>query len=389
MQPFRVLCASGERWLSTAHLPRLLHLAGAHVTFLGPRDAWPMRGSFVDDWVPADGGNVAVARALGEHLSSAGHYDWVIVGDDHLLRALTEVRHEPWMKDVLPIEPDDIRIGLMGSKIGFVRAAAALELPTPWSRVCLGAHEIGAAMREIGGPILVKEDTGSGGDGCHLVEDAHALERLPPHIGERPVVVQAFLRGAINSMEALYDRGRLLCVLTSQITRTWPAPFGPSAARHFFHHPGLLQLAEEVGRKVQLHGFGNLTAVDDPGGRPLLFELDPRPNALFHLGDTLGVDVTGALRDILERRPPGPPRHLAPTLRLDVPVYPVDVVRSAYEIDLKGLLAWAFNLDGRWRWVPQGDPRLASAYRQYVARQLVRRTLPVSVRGLAVRLWRR
>jgi len=379
--PFRVLCASGETWLSTAHLPRLLHLAGAHVTFLGPRNAWPMRGSFVDDWLAADGDSSEVARALGEHLSRARHYDWVIVGDDHLLRAVAEKRHEPWTKAALPIEPDDVRIGLLGSKVGFARAATALELPAPWSRVCVGDDEIRAAQRAIGGPIMLKEDTGSGGDGCHRIEAADALTRLPRELFEQPVVVQAYLPGPVHSMEAIYNRGHLLCVLTSEIVRSWPAPFGPSAVRRFVHKPELVALAEDIGRKVRLHGFGNLTSVDDHTGRPRLIELDPRPNALFHLGDALGVGVTGALREILEKRLPGPVRRLGSTLDVEVPVYPTDILRCVFERDLNGLLAWALNLDDRWRWIPQGDRRLASAYRRYMTRHLARCALPMRMRA--------
>jgi hypothetical protein len=51
----RVLCATSSSWLALAEVPRLFHRAGAHVTVLGPADAWPLRGSFVDVWVPAYG----------------------------------------------------------------------------------------------------------------------------------------------------------------------------------------------------------------------------------------------------------------------------------------------------------------------------------------------
>jgi hypothetical protein len=235
---------------------------------------------------------------------------------------------------------------------------------------------------------MIKEDASSGGDGCHRIETIDALMQLPPRACEGSVVAQAYLSGPVHSIEALYNRGRLACALTSEIVRAWPTSFGPSAVRRFRHRSALVELAEDVGRKTRLHGFGNLTTVDDDAGRPRLIELDPRPNALFHLADGFGVNLTGALREILEQRLPSPVRRLESTLDVEVPVYPTDVLRCICERDLKGLLAWALNLDGRWRWIPQGDPRLAAAYRNFMVRHLVRRALPMRLRERIVD-WRR
>jgi hypothetical protein len=133
----------------------------------------------------------------------------------------------------------------------------------------------------------------------------------------------------------------------------------------------MVALAAELGARVAPHGFANITAMRDPAdGRPRLIELDLRPNALFHLGQLLDADVTPTLRAILEGAPPGPPRRLAPGLDVQVPIYPHDVLRCFSERDWRGLGAWAFDLDDRWRWLPQGDRRMRRALRAHLGRKL-------------------
>jgi len=382
----RALCASSTTWLATAHVPHLLHDAGAHVTFLGPHGAWPLKGRFVDRHVAAEGSPAEVARALGDHLATGESYDWVIIGDDPLLAALATLRAEPWVPGVLPIEPDAVRHGLLGTKVGFVRACGALGLPSPWSRVCRGKPAIEAAVRELGRPALIKEDGFSGGEGCHRVATVRDVRALPDAIGTAEVVVQEFVTGQMHSLEALYDRGHLRALLTSRVVRAWPAPYGPSAVRRFEHDDALVTFAEQIGRVVGVHGFGNITVIRGDDGRLVLIELDPRPNAVFHLGDALGVPMSDALRAILARAPIAPPAHLARGTDVEVPLFPGDVLRCVLEGDLGGLAAWTLNLDGRWRFLPQDDPKLLAAYRVHIVRALARHLLPSPVRTLAMQV---
>ena len=78
--------------MALAEVPRLFHRAGAHVTVLGPADAWPLRGSFVDVWVPAYGPAQRVAALLAEQVQRA-RYDWIVLGDDPLLHRTNRLAH--------------------------------------------------------------------------------------------------------------------------------------------------------------------------------------------------------------------------------------------------------------------------------------------------------
>jgi len=382
---FRVLCATSTSWLALAEVPRLFHRAGAQVTVLGPADAWPLRGSFVAAWQQACGSARQVAARLAEHLRTST-YDWIVLGDDPLLAAVGARANEPWTHAVLPVAPDPLRVGLLGSKAGFVRAAQALDLPIPPSRVCTGFDDARETVRAWGVPVVLKEDGPSGGEGCHAVANVEALDALSPRAFRHPVVVQAMVQGTTLSAEAIYDRGHLRHVVTSSLVRAWPAPFGVSAVRRFVDDPAMVALAAQIGARVAPHGFANITAVRDPHeGRPRLIEVDLRPNALFHLGQMLDADVVPTLRAILEGAPPGPPRRVATGLDVQVPVYPNDVLRCFDERDWRGLGAWALNLDDRWRFMPRGDRRMRRALGMHICRTLGRTLLraarPLSAAG--------
>ena len=375
-----MLCATSTSWLAPAEVPRLFHRAGARVTLLGPPDAWALRGSFVDEWIQARGGARDVAAALAWHLRTAA-YDWVVLGDDPLLAAVAARADEPWARAALPVAPDPVRLALLGSKVGFVRAAEALGLPCPPSRVCTGIDEARAAIRGWNVPSILKEDGPSGGEGCHALASSDDVDRLPGAVFDRPVVVQVLVPGQTLSVEAIYDRGRLRHAVTSTMVRAWPHPFGASSLRRFADDPALVALTEDIGARVGCHGFANITVVRGPGGRLHLIELDLRPNALFHLGQALGVDVAPALRAILERdlerdlegAPAGPPRRLPPGLDVEVPIFPTDLLRCLDQRDWRGLGAWAFNRDDRWRWLPQGDDRMRRALGAHVLRRFALR----------------
>lgn len=384
----RVLLVSASTWLSTANVPRLLHAAGAHVTFLGPRDAWPLRGSHVDRALPAEGDPTAIARALERHLAHE-RYDWVVIGDDPLLDALRRIRDEPWVAGVLPVPNDARREGLLGTKVGFVRALQDLGLPLPESHVCLGREAIAAAVEAIGGPALLKFDGLSGGEGCRPLASADDVARLGPMLMRREVVVQRRVAGPTHSVEALYCEGRLAAVLTSLVVHAYPAPFGPSAIRRFKHDARAMALAERIGRASGMHGFANVTMVDD-GGTLQVIEFDPRPNALFHLGDALGVPMAGHVREVIARRPPaGEASRLRDDVDLTVPIFPGDVLRATLHRDVKSMAAWLFNLDGRWRYLPQDDARMTRAYGSHIARTLARHAVPHRVRSLYTQVRRR
>ena len=367
-----MLCVTSASWLATAYVPQMLAGAGAKVTFLGPASAWPLRGRFVSQRFLVEGTPQETAEALRKHLASTRPYDWVIVGDDHLLAALASRSHEEWVQRVLPVPTVGSEVGLLGSKVGFVRAAAALGLPIPPSRVCENEAELRSAAATIGYPVILKREGPSGGEGCLMLTDNAALESAAATLAAGPFVVQRFVDGPTFSVDVLFDRGHARVVLTSRIDRCWPPPYGVSAQRSFFLIPALVRMAEQLGEAAGLHGFANVTAVRESNAeRYWLIEADPRPNALIHLAPKLGVDLSSELRALLRGSAPGPAHTLATGPATKVALFPADVLRCILAPDPAGLFAWVLNRDRRWRFLPRDDARLLRALAIHLARQVV------------------
>jgi hypothetical protein len=298
-----------------------------------------------------------------------------VLGDDTLLRALAARADEAWAATILPVPAREAKLGLLGSKVGFVRAAEALQLDTPPSRICTGRPELLAAMRELGGPLLIKEDGPSGGMGCHFVANERELDTLPWHVLNATVAVQAFIAGPVHCVEALYDRGCLRAVITSRMLRAWPAPFGPSTLRRFAHDARVAALTEALGAEASLHGFASISFVEDArSGALSLIELDPRPNAFFHLADRLGVRMTDSLRALIHGAPGGEAQHLPPGWVCEAPAFPNDLLRCMSELDFEGLASWASDRE-RWRYASPRDVRMTRALTRHLVRQVAKRAL--------------
>jgi hypothetical protein len=384
-----VACYSN--WTSPARLPRVLKRAGAIVEALCPSDRPLTRTRFIDrvhETPPGLNGFVDIMRAwvTGER------YDWVLVFDDPLLSRLAELRHEEWLRDLLPIDAEHPWSAALASKAEFCRLAGEAGLPVAESRICTTLNEAYAAQAALGLPLVLKQSSGFAGLGVRAIAE---LDELAPAFGElagqpigeasrgafseavpsgtpasigeasrgafseavpsgtpASIVAQRFLDGPVGNTVFLFDRGRPICWMSAFKVRTWPGPFGLSSARRFMTHPDVLSLLERVGALTGYHGFGALDWIL-AGSRLQLIELNARPVPTIHLGPLAGVDFSRAVRELMAgapsvQAPPDPPRD-APV----VPLFPEDLWRSACEHRLP-----ASDWLRRPHDVPWSDPRL-------------------------------
>jgi biotin carboxylase len=352
-----VLIACASEWASPARLPRVLARAGARVTaFAAP--GRPLRYTrFVHRHVRAPEPLDAFVAALRAHLAATG-YDAVLIADDPLLTALAARRDEAWLDGVLPIARTHPWSRALASKAAFVELGAAAGLPIPPSRVCRAAADAHAAARELGYPFVLKQSSGFAGLGVRLVRDdaelTAAWDALAP--GDAELVAQRYVDGPIGNSVVYFHRGTPACWMSAFKTRTWPGPFGPSAARRFMHHDDVAPLLARVGALTGYHGFGALDWVLDASGRLQLIELNARPVPTIHMAPLAGVDFARAFAESLAGTPS---RQVPPAPPPDAPVYPMfpeDVWRAASEKALR--LGDLLPRPGRFTDLPWADPGL-------------------------------
>lgn len=138
--------------------------------------------------------------------------DLVVIGPEAPLVAgvSDELRHH----GVPCFGPDSESARLEGSKSFAKEVMRAAGVPTARARTCESPAQVRAAMREFGGPYVVKADGLASGKGVVVTEDATEAER---HAGRHDtVVVEEFLDGPELSLFALSDGTNAVPMLPAQ-----------------------------------------------------------------------------------------------------------------------------------------------------------------------------
>lgn len=338
---WRVLVLNHANWEGLSRLPYLLHQAGCEVDVMCPRanfvahSAWISRHIEVPSEI--DGMLAAVRHRLHKH---AARYDWVIVGDDPLLYALSQRRHQAWARRALPCSPDDACIDFMASKLVFAARTHAHGLPVPAFRPCNNLGELRQAASELGYPLVVKQSEGWGGLAVRVLENASELESVP--IG-KAVIAQAYVRGQVLSAVALYNRGTLTGYYSYLRKRTW-GPRGISTIVQFTPHRELESILDGLGRLSRYHGLCGIDLIVEEGsGRLVLLEQNFRPTLTILLGAQVGVDLARLLHGLLSNTPVQQAHTQRPDARHAVSLFPGEMLRAIDQIDFIGLLRFLLH----------------------------------------------
>lgn len=293
--------------------------------------------------------------------------DWTVwCRDMDLLRVgRSDLPRETRLR-VLPVRTE-AGLGILGSKVGLARFAAALGLRQPEFAIADNADDLDHTLREFDGPCVVKGERGAGGERVVLVEDAGANLTGELPAAWYPLLVQRFHPGTPIGVDALFVEGRLAGLLQGTVVST-VSPFGPACTRHFTPtDETVIATLAHLGAAAGLHGFANCSFV--PSGRgPLLIEADMRPNVWHQFGPALGVDWLRLMQD-------PPPRPATPQLDCagrTIHVYPRAIVHALRSRSWPDLRPWLLRAPGTWRTRVRGEPTLDRAERQDIAREVTR-----------------
>lgn len=279
---FSCLIATCKTWPATTVQPALLSAAGARVSALSPGPL--LWSSHVAERIKGPRDPISAAVQLRALLDERT-FDWVIVADDDLLRAVLEVTDRNKLSRWFPFNPlDDVALGVLTSKYGFALHAPAAGIPVPESFVVDSVAAAASQAEIFGYPVVLKGRQGFSGSDVNVVADKAALLRASAQHIERygRVLVQRHVVGINVSASILYHRGTLSGYKAYRAECCYPNDTSASTVHEFFDHPSLDAIVRAVGTLTGFHGMLGIDFVyEEKTGTLYAIEINPRPTIGF------------------------------------------------------------------------------------------------------------
>ena len=178
--------------------------------------------------------------------------------------------------------------------------AKGLGLDVPRGVMVKAVSEVGAALREIGLPAVVKPVESwiwSEQQGARFLsqlvttpdEACRAIEELT-YLGGT-VLFQQYLSGRREAVNFLYASGQMHARFAQWAKRTDPPLGGSSVLRQsIVVPPDIGKQAERLVREIELEGYSEVEFRRDSAGNAYLMEINPRLSASVELAVRAGVD---------------------------------------------------------------------------------------------------
>lgn len=247
-------------------------------------------------------------------------YDWIIIGDDDTLLALRDSPDLSQAQKTLlaPVTAEE-HLWRLGSKVGQAEALSRAGVTHPSSRAVKSEDQAVEAATQIGWPVFLKADAGSAGRAVAKCENADELRREWRRLVDSdrsnptgaqtggsayPAIVQQAIPGTMLDLSGIFFDGRLIH-FTNALGNEMPGRIGMSSVRRY--RPSAAGDAQVVGalgaigRTMGIHGFANISAIEDRNGVRWYFEVDLRPTIWAPYGAEFGDDPVYRLREWFDR----------------------------------------------------------------------------------------
>lgn len=168
-----------------------------------------------------------------------------------------------------------------------IRLARKYGIPTPRTYFPRDLNEVKRISRDIDYPVLVKPRTATGGRGIEysscreeLIRNYLSVSRLktvPAGCDYTRPLIQEYIDYPPATVYVLFDRGRLIAMMSKQNFEYYPHPFGSPFSNITIKDKLIEDMAVKFFRKLKWHGAANIHFITDPkDGIPKLLEINPR-----------------------------------------------------------------------------------------------------------------
>ncbi len=272
-----------------------------------------------------------LARKIGR-----GRYD-VLLPTHEQVYLLSRFR-DAFMPHVGLALPEFAVLERLQNKAEFSRLLRELDLPQPESVIVRCREDLDHEWQY---PFYLKLSHSTAGGGVFHIEDRAALDRRVDELrkdgrlnGSSEALVQQPARGVLSTVQAVFDRGRLVGIHSFEARRLGVG--GMSTARTSADHPLVREHIGRLGEHIGWHGALFIDYFyDRETGRPEYIEANPR------IGETVNALLSGLnLPELLVRVSRGESPPPAPLGRIGVRTQNLVMIlmSAAYEGQGRGAL---------------------------------------------------
>lgn len=357
---YKVLVACYANWETLAELPYVLKKGGCHVEIYCSPKSWLLSNRYYDRWIESHEELDVYREELLKTVQS-NKYDWVILGDDLIIKYMNEVVPDELFNIVMPIRKIESRY-ILGSKEGLSVFCKENNIDTPNFTMYNTESDKQKIIDNLKFPVIHKLDFSWGGTDMFISNDKDELEeninKIP--LGKN-VLFQEYIKGEEIQVEALFKDGTLINYTSSNILEFSKSEFSYTTRRTYYENKKIKPLLALLGEKLMLNGFANICYIHQKETDVFhLLEVDPRPNSWIQASKHVmknnfieGVKIMVAGGNVKASADMG---IYAPTV--EVALLCKDIRRVLWNKDMKGLSRWLFNRNGYWRFIPLYDLKL-------------------------------
>ena len=226
-----------------------------------------------------------IAADQMRELIARQHFDWIVVADDALFRALIESGERESLRGWFPVDParDDI-LAFVTSKHEFALRAAEFGIPVPESRLFTLISECVEHASTLGYPIITKGPHGFSGAEVSVAacesELRSACEKMLERYGK--VLLQRFVCGASASAAVLYERGKPVAYKAYLTECQYPSEHSAATVHRPLRHASVEPIVSAIGAATGFNGMAGIDFVlEGETDRLFAIEINPRPTSAF------------------------------------------------------------------------------------------------------------
>jgi len=342
-------------------IPFMYKKAGHKVTVFCCETSWLKSNKFYDEWIDASKEKEAFASALVKLINDEGEkFNKVVLLDDETIKLFNEyVTDEAVFLKIMPINKIENR-EMLSSKIGMSRVFERNGITTPRYINYSEGIDINELDKRLHFPVLLKVDFSFSGTGIRKCEKPSELkERLDELYDKENVVIQEFITGDDIGVEALFEKGELICYQCAKILEYMNNKFSFTTKRIYYRDTRIEQILTELGEKVGLNSFASIGFIyHKERDAYYLIEVDARTNSWMPYSRFTNHSFIDGLSKIagIEK-----PNHKSNKKEeTEIAIFDRDLRRCFKNKDINGIFKWVFNYKGYWQFIPVYDTKYFS-----------------------------